>query len=243
MRIIRQRAAPAVQIVVHQIVVGLQLLPTLLPQVQLLPVVEVAAHREDLVLELDRLVSEVAPLRHLLEVDQLVGVDVELEYLLVEALRPPAAQDVDRFPLGYGCCVGEGEEEFGREDCPFVGLGVVDFDGREALLSVVAAEDVDAALADDGREGAARGIESAYGPPLLREDIVGLAARHALILPVVPADHVDLAVEIHAGVLLPRKIHRLLLLQPVLVARGVEVAVAGGAAPRDEDLPGGEGAG
>lgn len=36
--------------------------------------------------------------------------------------------------------------------------------------------------------------------------------------------------------LLPRKVHGLALLEAVLLPRGVEVAVARGPAPRDEDL-------
>lgn len=236
MRIVGEGAAPAVQIVIHQIVVRLQLLPRLLPQLQLLPVVEVTAHREDLVLELNRLVPQVAALVHLLEVDQLVRLYVELEDLGIEPLGPPAPQNIDRLALGHRSRVREREEKLGRENRPLVGLGVVDLDGREPFLAVVASKDVDAAVADDGREGAPRSVQPSDRSPLLVEHVVGLAPRHPLVLPVVATDHVDLAVEVHAGMLLPRKVHRLPLFEAVLLPRRVEVAVARGPAARDEDL-------
>jgi hypothetical protein len=241
--VVGEGAAPTVEVVIDEVVIGFEFLPGLLPQVELFAVVEVAADGEDLVLELDGLVAQVPALVHLLEVDQFVRVDVELEDLLVEALRPAAAEHVDGLALGDCGRVGEGEEELGGEDGPLVGLGVVDLDGRQPLLAVVAAEDVDAAVADDGGKGAARGVESADGAPLLVEDVVGLAAGHALVLAVVAADDVDLAVEVDAGVLLPREVHGLALLEAVLLARGVLVAVAAGPAPGDEDLARGESAG
>ena len=49
--VIAQGTTPTIQVVVYQIVVRLQLLPSLLPQVQLLPVVAIPTDREDLVLK------------------------------------------------------------------------------------------------------------------------------------------------------------------------------------------------
>ena len=49
--VIAQGTTPTIQVVVYQIVVRLQLLPSLLPQVQFLPVVAIATDREDLVLK------------------------------------------------------------------------------------------------------------------------------------------------------------------------------------------------
>jgi hypothetical protein len=56
-------------------------------------------------LELYRLVSQVTALIHLFEVDQLVGIDVELEDLLVETLRPTSPQNIDKSAFGNSCSV------------------------------------------------------------------------------------------------------------------------------------------
>lgn len=55
--VIAQGTTPTIQVVVDQIVVRLQLLPSLLPQIQFLPVVAIAADREDLVLKFYCLVA------------------------------------------------------------------------------------------------------------------------------------------------------------------------------------------
>lgn len=58
-----------------------------------------------------------------------MGFYVELEDFSVEPFGPASSEDVDELALGHSCCVGEWEEEFGREDGPFVDLGIVDLDG------------------------------------------------------------------------------------------------------------------
>lgn len=111
MRIVGEGTAPAVQIVIHQIVIGLQLLPRLLPEVQLLPVVEITPHREYLVLEFNRLVSQIAALVHFLEIDQLMRLYVELEDLSIEPLGPPAPQNINILSLRHRSRVRKREEQ------------------------------------------------------------------------------------------------------------------------------------
>lgn len=85
----------------------------LLSQVQLLPIVKIAAYRVDLVLEFYGFISEISSFVHLLEVDQLVGIDVELEDFLVKPFCPASSQYVYEFTLSDGGRIRERKEEFG----------------------------------------------------------------------------------------------------------------------------------
>lgn len=87
-----------------------------------------------------------------------MGFYVELEDFSIEAFRPSSSEDVYELSLGHCCCVGEGEEEFGGEYCPFVDLGVVDLYGGEAFFSIIPTEDVDATVTDYGCEGTPWGV-------------------------------------------------------------------------------------
>jgi hypothetical protein len=60
---------------------------------------------------------------------QLKSLDIELKDLLVEAFTPATSKYVDELPLSYGCSVGKGKEQFGRQNCPFVVLRCEDLDG------------------------------------------------------------------------------------------------------------------
>lgn len=136
-----------------------------------------------------------------------MGLYVELENFNIEALRPPASQDVDELALSHCRCVREGEEEFGREHGPFIHLWIVDLNRGESLLSIVATEDIYATVTDDRCECATGRIQGTDGPPFFIEDIVCLTARHAFVLAVVATDNVDLSIEVDTGVFLPCKIH------------------------------------
>lgn len=57
MRVIRKGTTPAVQIIVHQVIIWLELFPSFFSQVQFLAIVEITADCEDLVLEFDGLVT------------------------------------------------------------------------------------------------------------------------------------------------------------------------------------------
>ena len=97
MTVVTQSTAPTIQVIIYQVIVRLQLLPVLLPQVQLLPVVEVASNRKYLVLEFNCLIPKVPSLVHFLKINQFVCLNVKLEHFLVEAFTPASAQDVDEF--------------------------------------------------------------------------------------------------------------------------------------------------
>jgi hypothetical protein len=154
-----------------------------------------------------------------------VALDVELEDLLVEALRPPSSQNVDVLALGNRSRVGEGEEQLRRQNTPLVHLRVVYFYCGESFFPVVAPEDIDPPVANNSSECASGSIQAANRPPVLVEDVVGLAASHALVLPIVAANHIDLPIEIDARVLLPGKVHRLLSLESVLLPWTIQKAL------------------
>jgi hypothetical protein len=81
-------------------------------------------------LKFDCFVAQIPSLIHLLEVDEFVALNVELEDLLVESLRPSTAQDINKPTLGDGGGVGKGEEELRGKDSPLIDLGVEDLDCR-----------------------------------------------------------------------------------------------------------------
>lgn len=87
-----------------------------------------------------------------------MALNVELEDLLVEAFTPASSEDIDVFSLSDRSCVGKREEEFGGEDCPFVGLGGVDLYGAESFLAIISSEDIYLRVADNCCKGTSWGI-------------------------------------------------------------------------------------
>ena len=86
--VVAESTAPAVQVVVHEVVVRLQLLPTFLSEIQLLSIVKIASNREYLVLKFNGLIAEISSLVHFLEMNNLMAFNVELKHLLVEPFAP-----------------------------------------------------------------------------------------------------------------------------------------------------------
>ncbi len=127
MTIITQRTAPTVQIVIHQIVIRLQLLPTLLTQIQLLTIVKITTNRENLILKFYSFVSKITTFVHLVEVYQLMALYVELKHLLIEPFTPSPAQNVNELTLRHCSSIRKRKEKLCRQNSPFISLRRIDF--------------------------------------------------------------------------------------------------------------------
>lgn len=110
MTIVTQGTTPTVQVIIDQIVIRLQLLPSLLSQIQLLPIVTITSYCKNLILKLDRLVPQISTFIHFVEIYQLVALDIELKNLLVEALTPTSSQNVDIFAFRHRSSIRKREK-------------------------------------------------------------------------------------------------------------------------------------